>query len=258
MLGSGLGEMYELDRSERYLREHIAFAEEHDLWPQYARSWLALVDVYRGRWERGTALAHDVLSQAHEPISRIGALIAIGRVRARRGDPGVDEALDEALELALPGGHLQRLGHVHAARAEAAWLVGDTERAVVEARAAYPLAVEKRHLWFAGELAYWQWKADALGGWPDWVAAPYRLQLEGSARRAADAWDAHGCPYEAARALAESNEQEALHEALAGFERLGAGPATRAARQRLRVLGAPVPRGPRRTTRGEPGGPDDP
>ncbi len=65
---------------------------------------------------------------------------------------------------ALPGGHLQRLGHVHAARAEAAWLVGDTERALVEARAAYPLAVEKRHLWFAGELAYWQWKADALEG----------------------------------------------------------------------------------------------
>ena len=31
MLGTGLGEMYELERSERYLREHIAYAEEHDL-----------------------------------------------------------------------------------------------------------------------------------------------------------------------------------------------------------------------------------
>jgi hypothetical protein len=49
MLGSGLGEMYELQRSERYLREQIAFAEENDLWSMYAPSWLALVDVYRGR-----------------------------------------------------------------------------------------------------------------------------------------------------------------------------------------------------------------
>ncbi len=254
MLGSGLGEMYELERSERYLREHIAFAEEHDLWPQYARSWLALVDVYGGRWESGTALAHDVLLQAHEPITRISALIAIGRVRARRGDPGADEVLDEALEVSLPGGHLQRLGHVHAARAETAWLVGDRERTVAEAQAAYPLSLEKRHLWFAGELAYWQWKAGLLETWPDWIAEPYRLQLAGKAGRASEAWRARGCPYEAARALAEADDVPLLLEALGELERLGAAPAARAVRKRLRDLGASVPRGPRPATRANPAG----
>ena len=52
MLGSGLGEMYELERSERYLHEHIAHTDEHDLWPHYSRAWLALVEAYTGRWER--------------------------------------------------------------------------------------------------------------------------------------------------------------------------------------------------------------
>jgi DNA-binding CsgD family transcriptional regulator len=252
MLGSGLGEMYELDRSERYLREHIAFADEHDLWPHYSRAWLSLVEVYTGRWNEAASTAQDVLSKADDSISRISALIALGRVRARRGDPGAGDVLDEALELSLPGGHLQRLGHVRAARAEAAWLAGDHELAAAEARAAYPLALEKRHLWFAGELAYWQRQAGAPDAWPDWIAGPYRLQLEGSPEDAAAAWRACGCPYEAARALGESEREASLRDALSVLEHLGAGPAARAVRQKLRRLGAPVPRGRRASTRSNP------
>ena len=252
MLGSGLGEMYELELSERYLHEHIAHTDEHDLWPHYSRAWLSLVEAYTGRWDEATTTAQDVLAKASDSISRISALIAIGRVRARRGDPGAGEALDEALELSLPGGHLQRLGHVRAARAEAAWLVGDGELAAEEARAAYPLALEKRHLWFAGELAYWQRQAGTLDSWPDWVAEPYRLQLAGSAEAAAAAWSAHGCPYEAARALSDAAAEPPLREALSELERLGAAPAARVVRQKLRTLGASVPRGRRPSTRANP------
>jgi len=39
---------------------------------------------------------------------------------------------------------------------------------------------------------------------------------------------------------------------IAEFERLGANPAAKLARERLRALGAPVPRGPRATTRANP------
>jgi len=247
MLGSGLGEMYELGRAEGYLREHIAFAEEHETYRAYSQSWLALVLVYTGRWEEGAQLAAQILAREAGTISRISALIALGRVRARRGDPGAWEVLDEALELARPGGHLQRLGHVHAARAEAAWLAGDPERAAEEALAAYPLALEKRHLWFAGELAYWQREAEA----PDWIAEPYRLQLAGDARAAAAAWEARGCPYEAARALAETGDEDALRAALETFESLGARPAATECMRRLRALGV---RGPRPATRADPGG----
>jgi DNA-binding CsgD family transcriptional regulator len=244
MLGSGLSEMYELERGEAYLRETIDFAERHDLTPTYAMSWLAAVHVYRGRWDEAADVAADLLRLPIEPISRVTAQIALGRLRARRGDPGAWEALDDALEIARPGGHLQRLGHVHAARAEAAWLAGDPGRAAEEARAVYPLALEKRHLWFAGELAYWQWKAGALAKAPEWIAEPYRLQVGGDALRATAAWRARGCPYEAARTLADADDDGALPE----LDALGARPAAAALRRRLGL------RGPRPATRDNPAG----
>ena len=185
-------------------------------------------------------------------MTRITANVALGRVRARRGDPGSDDALDEALRVAQPGGHLQRLGHVHAARAEAAWLAGDRERTLAEARAVYPLSLEKRHLWFAGELAYWQWTARGLDAAPARIAAPYRLQIDGDPVAAAERWRERGCPYEAARAQAESADAADVVAALTEFERLGALPAAKHARERLRALGARVPRGRRPATRANP------
>jgi DNA-binding CsgD family transcriptional regulator len=252
MLASGLGEMYELARSEHWAEEYLDFAAKYDLDPHYIRSWLAAVHVYRGRWDQGASLAQEVLANEVSTISRITALVALGRVRARRGDPDAGSALDQALELAQPGLHLQRLGHIRAARAEAAWLLGDEARALDEARAAYDFALEKQHLWFAGELAYWQWKAGALIEAPDWVAEPYRLQLTGAHRDAADAWREHSCPYEAARALTESDDPELLRQALEQLRSLGAGPLASATARRLREHGVSVPRGPRATTRENP------
>lgn len=247
MLGSGLGEMYELELAEIYLREQIAFGEPRELFVGYAQAWLACVQLYRGRWDEVAPLARIAVA-SRSRISEITGLIALGRLRARRGDPGVQEALDQALELSLPGGHLQRLGHVRAARAESAWLAGDGEQASEEARAVYPLALEKRHLWFAGELAYWQWKASALGAAPEWIAEPYRLEIAGTASEAAAAWRKRGCPYEAARSLGESSDEESLLLALAELDRLGARPAATQLRRRLGI------RGPRGTTRANPAG----
>jgi DNA-binding CsgD family transcriptional regulator/tetratricopeptide (TPR) repeat protein len=252
MLSSGLGEMYELEESQRWAGEFLAFAARNDLDTAYIRSWLAATHVYLGRWDEGAALAQELLADDISAISRITALIALGRVRARRGDPGIWDVLDDALETSLAGGHLQRLGHVHAARAEAAWLAGDAARTIEEARAVYELALEKRHLWFAGELAFWQWKAGVLDAAPDWIAEPYARQIAGDARAAAEAWTAHSCVYEAARALSESDDEALLRASLTELERLGAQPLVRSVRQSLRTLGASVPRGPRASTRENP------
>lgn len=243
--------MYELDRAEQALRDHTAFAEEHDLDSTYSRAWLALVLVYRGRWVDGGGLAADVLAARAAAVTEITANVALGRLRARRGDPD-EGALDTALARARPGECLQRLRHVHAARAEAAWLSGDPDATLREALTVYPLVLEKRHPWFAGELAYWQWKAGALSRVPRWIAEPYRLQIDGRPAAAAESWRARGCPYEAARALAESDTSGDVVRALSEFERLGATPAAKLARERLRALGAPVPRGPRPATRANP------
>ncbi|HEX5621441.1 MAG TPA: LuxR C-terminal-related transcriptional regulator, partial [Solirubrobacteraceae bacterium] len=83
---------------------------------------------------------------------------------------------------------------------------------------------------------------------------PFRLQIAGDAVGAAARWRDRGCPYEAARALAESENTDDVAAALTEFERLGAAPAEKLTRERLRALGAPVPRGPRRATRENPGG----
>jgi DNA-binding CsgD family transcriptional regulator len=239
--------MYELESARAYLAEQIAFGDERDLLVAYSQSWLACVLLYLGQWDE-VALPARAAVRSGSAISQITGWIALGRLRARRGDPGALDALDEALELSRPGGHLQRLGHVHAARAEAAWLAGDRDRALDEARSAYPLALEKRHLWFAGELAYWQWKAGALDEWPAWIAAPYRFQLAGEARAAAEAWRAHGCVYEAARALADSADDKDAQAALLELDRLGGRPAAAAVRRRLGL------RGPREAAREDPAG----
>jgi DNA-binding CsgD family transcriptional regulator len=254
MLGSGLAEMYELETADRWLREHVAYADEREIDSSYTRAWLGAALVYRARYDEGTGLAEQVVGTANV-VGRITALITLGRARARRGDPGAWDALDEALELAQPGAHLQRVGHVRAARAEAAWLAGDRERAASEAAAAYDLALAKRHLWFAGELAYWQWLAGTLETAPDWIAEPYRRQLDGDACGASELWRRRGCTYEAARVLSDAAEAGPLREALETFERIGARPAAAAARRALRDLGVrAVPRGPRRGTRSTPGG----
>lgn len=254
MLASGQGEMYELAAAERAADDFLAVSTEHEFDTSYVRAWLAAIHVYQGRWDEGAALAQELLATEIDVITRITALVALGRVRARRGDPGAPEVLDEALELALPGGHLQRLGHVYAARAEAAWLAGDAERTLEEARAAYPLSFEKRHLWFAGELAYWQARCGALDDVPEWIAEPYRLELVGDPVPATAAWKARGCAYEAARALAGSTDEEHLLQALVELHRLGARPLAAIVSRRLRELGASVPRGPRASTQDNPAG----
>jgi DNA-binding CsgD family transcriptional regulator len=178
------------------------------------------------------------------------ALVALGRLQARRGDPQSTATLDNALNLALGGNTLQRLAPVRAARAEAAYLRGDLPAVIDEARRGLSPAAA-RHPWFAGELAYWLYQAGALESIPALCAEPFALQLAGRWREAATAWEKTGCPYEQARALADGG-MEAQFEALALFEKLGAGPALEALRGKLRTAGRSVPRGARASTQANP------
>jgi DNA-binding CsgD family transcriptional regulator len=256
VLGSSLGEIYQFSLAEQVLTEGVAYTAERDLdrWRWYIVAWLALTRLYQGRWTEAAELATAVLrTPMATTISRIMALLALGRVRARRGDPDVAAVLDEALQLAAPTGTLQRLAPVRAARAEAAWLAGDQERTAEEAQAVFDLAERHQHRWHLGELGYWLWRAGKLTTPPTGAAAPFALQIAGDWAGAAAAWRELGCPYEAARALADSPEEGALRGALVVFERLGARPATVAVTRRLHELGArDIPRGPRPATRAHP------
>lgn len=102
-LGSGSGELYRFAAAEPWLRENIAFAtsQERDSSTHYATAWLALCDFHRGRWDDAAAHAGEALARAEpESTTHVMALIALGRLRVRRGDPGAVDALDRALALA--------------------------------------------------------------------------------------------------------------------------------------------------------------
>jgi hypothetical protein len=119
---------------------------------------------------------------------------------------------------------------VAVARAEAAWLEGDAApaRAVVEDALARAERT-KSYAWLAGELAFWLWRLDgpdrlATAGLLDGVAEPFILQMTGAWEAAADHWRALGCTYQAAAALADSDQEPQLRAALTELERLGARP----------------------------------
>jgi DNA-binding CsgD family transcriptional regulator len=87
------------------------------------------------------------------------------------------------------------------------------------------------------------------------LAEPYRLLVDGDPVGAAHVWTRLGCPYEAALALSDAPGEEALREALGIVIGLGAPPAIRIIRQRLRALGArSIPAGPHVATRERPFG----
>jgi DNA-binding CsgD family transcriptional regulator len=257
-LGSAFGEMYQFAKAERYLLDGIMFSSERDLDYQhwYMDCWLALCYLHQGRWSDAADVATSVSRRRNvAAISRIMALLALGRLRARRGDPDVWNALDEAIEMAVQTATLQRIGPVRAARAESAWLAGDLERAGEEARTAYDLAIEYQHRWHVGELTYWRWKSGETVQVPDCAAEPYRLQITGEWQAAAGAWRALGCPYESARALADSDDEALLRQALQELESLGAVPLRGIVARKLRDLGVRgIPRGPRKATRANPAG----
>jgi DNA-binding CsgD family transcriptional regulator/tetratricopeptide (TPR) repeat protein len=237
----------------RYIDDGLAYCSERDLdlYRPYLLAHRARVELDQGRWaEAAQSVALVLRDPSASPLARILALAALGLLRARRGDPDQWAPLDEAFALAEATGELQRLGPVAAARAEAAWLEGKTDAIVQETDAAIGLAVRGHVSWSIGELAYWRLRSGIDEKMPPGAAEPYALQISGDWSRAAEVWAEIGCPYEAALALGEADDDDALRGALAEFHRLGARPAASIVARRLRRRGARgLPRGPRAATR---------
>jgi DNA-binding CsgD family transcriptional regulator len=241
----------------RYLDEGNAYATEHDLesCKQYMITARARVHFETGRWTMAADDAASVLEQSRGyNVARIPALTILGHVRVRRGDPEATQVLGEAHQLAMQTKEMQRLAPLASARAELAWLAGDLEQVVAEARSILEMAKDDNDPWLHGEFAFWLWRAGVTQPIEHEIAEPYALQIAGNWRAAADAWKQLGCPYEEATALADGDEAAQL-EALAIFEKLGAIPAAERLRQKLRATGVRgVPRGPRPSTKENPAG----
>jgi DNA-binding CsgD family transcriptional regulator len=238
-----------------YTDEGIALCEDrgYDLTRLYLLADRARLELNEGHWAQAAETAGLVLRIPRTSTTpRILAAVVLGLIRARRGDPGPSALLDEAWRLAEPTGELPRLGPVAAAKAETAWLEGD--RAAVDKATRNPLelAVERNASWLIGELAAWRRRAGL-----DWtipssaeVAKPYALELAGDPRAAAELWRELGCPYEAAIALLDVEDDELQRSALDQLQHMEARPAAAIVARRLRQRGVrSLPRGPRAATR---------
>ena len=260
--GSTLGEIRRYEAGALALERAVAYGIAHDFHyaGRYALAWLSRIRFEQGRWNEADSIASSIPGdEASSPISLMVALVVRGRIRARRGLPDARPLLDDAWAIASRTNDLQRTWPGIVGLAETAWLEGwaDAEVAAVVARLTRVLA-EARALslpWSVGELAFW---LDRLGHGPvepSGAAAPFAMTLVGDHRSAAERWDAIGCPYEAAWALADIDDEPALRESLERLMRLGAGPLAAQVRRRLRALGARnVPTGPRATTATSPSG----
>jgi DNA-binding CsgD family transcriptional regulator len=183
------------------------------------------------------------------------ALVVLGLIRARRGDPGRWPLLDEAAELADASRELQPLAIVGAAKAEAFWLQGEPQQIETATRDAFARALGVRDRWAIGELAAWRWRAGLLDDPPAGAAEPYSLQIAGDSARAAELWSEIGCPYEAALALAWADDDDALRRAHDQLRALGARPAAEIVARGLRERGVRgIRRGPRGATQENPAG----
>jgi ATP/maltotriose-dependent transcriptional regulator MalT len=236
--------------ARQYVREGVEYCEVHEVQDclNYARAWGAQLSLDCGEWDDAAQAAGELLDRYSLAVAqRIPALVVLARVRMRRGDPGVDPLLDEALRLALQTGEYQRIGRVAAARAEAAWYNGDLKRVASEAAEGQRAAPERADPWIAGELAFWQHRADSsIAVAP--LIEPYQQLVQGNWGAAAVLWGELGMPYHRALALIEADEKS-QKEALTILEKLGAGPLAAIARQRLRAGGARrIPSGPRPST----------
>jgi DNA-binding CsgD family transcriptional regulator len=224
-----------------------------ELYRLYLLAYRARLELDQGQWARAADTAEAVLRIPRTSTTpRIVSLVVLGLIRARRGEPGSREALDEAWELAEPTSELPRLGPVAVARAESAWLAGDRERVGSASEGALQLAVDRQSPWLIGELAAWRRRSGLDAHAVPAEAEPYARELAGRHESAAERWLELGCPYEAALALVYADEDEQIERALSEFGRLGAQPAWAIVARRLRERGRPVPRGPRATTRANP------
>jgi DNA-binding CsgD family transcriptional regulator len=256
--GSGAGELYRFDEAERHLRVAVAIAERHDMDAQasYSLAWLALTRLERGDWDEAAALAGRTLARASaSTITRIMALTALGRLRVRRGDP---EAWPRSTRPSNSRSARARCSASPRCARRGRRPLGTKETSTACASRPRPPSTSPSRRATPGS-----WESSATGAasrvtstnFPRSPPSPSRSRCRGRHREAAAAWEALGCPFETARALAESADVDDVREAVDGFTRLGARVAAERARARLHELGATrVPRGPRERTRRHPAG----
>jgi len=249
--------------SLRYLERGVAYAAARELthWEAYLRGWRAMIRVDQGDWTGAEDEIDSILSRVYaSDVYRFPALVALARLRLRRGEPDAATPLEEVRRLATSQAEVQRRVYLGVLLAEKAWLSvtegadDETREATASLRETAALAVALGAHWAVDDAALWLHTLGALDLDTAALASPFREHCEGRWQAAAAGWAALGRPYEEAMALSEGDD-EARRRALDVFDRLSAAPAAARLRRDLRAKGLrAIPRGPIADTRANPAG----
>ncbi len=241
--------------AEPYFADGVAYCDEYDIgtFGNCLRGEHTGTLEMLGRWDESAALSRELLTRSGaSPVNRINPLLSLGKIQARRGEPGAQEHLDEAMRSADGTTISSHILRVRLARAEACWLQGRDADARREAELAADASMDDDG-WERGMIAVWLRRTGSARLPRGELAEPYRQQADGDWEQAASLWTQLGCRYEAALALLGSGQEAALRDALSIFSDLGAGAAAGVTRQAMRERGVrSIPAGPRAATRAHP------
>ncbi|GAB3953643.1 AAA family ATPase [Kribbella albertanoniae] len=242
--------------AEQFITAGLELAERAEQfgWLDMLHVLRAVAETSRGRWSEAVRSAEQAVGA--QTLFRCPALVTLGRIKTRTGDPTAGELLASALELSHRIGEQLWIGHAAAAAAEEAWLRGDAAAVIDIAAAPYAQARQRRIRtgWPWPELGYWLTKAGHEVAAPE-TDSPFDLLTSGRWREAADRWRTAGYRYEYALALTESPDPADLLEALDVLGSINATSLAKVTRRLLREQGATtIPRGRALTSRQNPAG----
>ena len=246
--------------SHQYGMMGIEYCIQHDLDQLHISFLVARANIrfLQGEWDEAYHDIQSVLNRTSDKTSvGIRARAILFQLMARRGEP-ISPDIIGAMRVWNSESYFIPAKCAFAARfAELAWLRGDLVQCRAEAEATFQMASQHYDLPYAsddfGELSYWMWRVGDIKEPPANIPETYSAQIRGDWRTAAQMWEKIGCPYEQAMALMDGDEAAQL-AALEIFERLGARPAMKILKQKMRSEGIRIPRGPRPATRENPFG----
>jgi ATP/maltotriose-dependent transcriptional regulator MalT len=240
-----------------YLQLGAQVAQEHRLDTAAFRieAQQCYVLILQGGWDEAERRLRGLLDTAADPgANAVNPLAFLGRILARRGDPGAAGHIEEAWRLAGATGEDQKMAVAAGARIERLWLTGELAAVRAVGAELLPVAVRAQHVFLRAEVLRYQRRAGERVEPFDGCPAPFAAGIAGDWAAAARLWELAGNPYEQALELAESPDSAVVRQALAILDGLGAAAAAGICRRRLRRAGiVDVPRGPRAATKANPG-----
>ena len=254
-------EFRRFDLAEKTLGDGIAYDIEHDLdsWTYYLSGRLAQLRLDQGRLQDALTISQGVMDrESLTLLMKLPAGLVASRTRLRLGEADALAQMSDVLNDALATDELQHVVPARLGLIEAAWLLDLPDLADEHMTALLALSESDRHPWNIGERTIW---AARLGmsdvPVPADLPEPYLHELAGRFVEAQAAWEALGLPYAGALALAQSNKQAELLQALEGFERIGAQAGSAKVRRQFKSQGADAElpnarRGPYKAARDHP------